>query len=161
MPRAVEHHERLGDELDVDEAAATELDVQAPRGLLAELTLHAVAQLAHLLQIRRGRLGTIEQVPDHASHRPAHARIAADEPRARQRLALPRIRPLPVVASDGVEARGKAAALRAGTQPQVDGEDHAGRRDVAEDRAERLDGAIVEDVGLHRLGPVRPAGVIR
>ena len=160
VPRAMEHHERLGDELDVDEAPAAELDVQAPGGLLAELALHAVAQRAHLLQVRRGRVGTIEQVADHAPHRPAHARIAADEPRARQRLALPGIRPLPVVAADGVEARGKTAPLRAGTQPQVDGKDHAGGRDVAEDRAERLDGAIVEDVGLDRLAPVRPPGVI-
>ena len=103
VSRAVHHHERLRDELDVDEASTAELDVQSPRSLLAELALHAQAQLAHLLQVGRRRLGPVEQVADHAAHRAPHARIAAHEAGARQRLPLPGIRPFPVVTADGVE----------------------------------------------------------
>ena len=159
MPRAVEHHERLGDELDVDEAAAAELDVQAARRLLAELALHAVAQLAHLLQVRRRRVGTVEQVADRAPHRAAQSRVAADEPGARQRLALPGVRPLPVVAPERVEARRRSRCpCEPGRRRRSTGKAMPAAVMSPRSRAERLDGAIVEDVGVDRLAAVGPSG---
>ena len=47
---AVDELQRLGQELDVDQAAAAELHVPAARRLLAQLDLHARAHLADLLE---------------------------------------------------------------------------------------------------------------
>src|SRR6185503_12623880 len=106
---------------------------EAAGRLLPKLALHALAERAHLLEIGRRRLGSVEQAADAPAHRAAEARIAAHEPGARQRLALPRVGPLAVVALERVVAGREAAALGAGAQAQIHREGHAGRGDVAQE----------------------------
>ena len=129
--------------------------MQTPRRLLAELLFHASPELAHLLEVRRRRLGPVDEGLDGPAHGPPEARIAAHEARARQGLALPRVRPFAVVLAKRREARGEAAALGAGTEAQVHGDDHAGRGDVTQDGREGLHGAVVEHVGLDALEAIR------
>src|SRR5206468_584442 len=49
MPLAMRHLYRLGDELHVDQSSSSEFDVQPSGRLLAQLLLHAPAELPHLL----------------------------------------------------------------------------------------------------------------
>src|SRR5262249_27208532 len=111
-------------------------------------------QLAHLLPIGRQCVGAVEEIADRTADKSPRVRIPADQARPRERLALPRIRPLAVVAADSVEARREATALRARAQTEVERESHAGRRDVTERGRERLDSPVVEDVGVHGLRAV-------
>src|SRR5207253_10079189 len=149
---AVDELERLAEELDVDDPAAAVLDVQAPRSLPAELDLHPLAELHDLLEVRAGERAAVDDAgqgrPDAPPERPLPSPgVAAHEPGARERLPLPEVAPVLVVALERRDARREAAARAAGPEPEVHGEDDAGRRDVAEQARQPLDGGRVERVG--------------
>src|SRR5439155_161812 len=99
------------------------------------------------------------------AQRGAHARreprAPQDEPRARERLPLPEVAVLRIVALERGDARREAAPLAAGPEPEVHGERDAGGRDVAERAGQALDGEAVEPRGVDRVAAVGPALVPR
>src|SRR2546430_1886360 len=98
-------------------------------------------------QAARPRAGARAPPPPHATKPP----VAPPEPCAGEGLALPRVGPLAVVLAERLDARGKAAALGARAEPEVNRHDDAGRRHVAQNRREPLHGPIVEHMGLDPL----------
>src|SRR3989454_11158482 len=70
-------------------------------------------------------------------------------------------RSLLIVAFEGGDARGEAASLAAGPEPEVHRERDAGGRDVTERAGQALDGEAVEPRGIDRIATVRSSLVPR
>src|SRR3989454_8721438 len=70
-------------------------------------------------------------------------------------------RSLLIVAFEGGDARGEAASLAAGPEPEVHRERDAGGRDVTERAGQAFDGEAVEPRGVDRIATVRPSLVPR
>src|SRR5687767_3708171 len=132
MAGAVYELQRLREELDVDETAATQLDVVAAARLLAQLHLHASANLPDLLQRCLRQRRAVDHVAQDRAHPAPERAVAQHEAGAREALSLPQIAVLHIVPSQRVHGSGEATALAAGAQAKVHREGDTGRRDVAE-----------------------------
>src|SRR5262249_51489485 len=109
--RAVPELERLGQELDVDETARAVLHVTPTGRLLAQLDLHALAHLRDGLDLAAVERRAVDDATQEPADAAAQRAIAEDQARARERLPLPQITILRVVALGRGEARGEPAAL--------------------------------------------------
>src|SRR5215470_18308290 len=154
MLGAVLELEGLDEELRVDQAAAAELHVQAPRRLLAELELHPRPHLRDLLRPLRPERRAERVLADHRTNASGQAGVAPADPGAREGLALPEVPVLGIVPLRSGHARGEAAALAARTKPKIDRKGDAGGGDVTEVAGQSLDGLAPERVGFDAFGAI-------
>ena len=89
MPGAVRQLEDLGEELDVDQPAGAELEVDAPGALPAQLRFHAAADVVDLRALAGGEPRPEDARLPERHESASQQRVAQNRARPDERLALP------------------------------------------------------------------------
>ena len=156
--QAVDELEQLHRELDVADAAGTELDLVRDLGR-RDVLGHPLAHPLHAVDEVLARRARPDLRLDGAHVRVAELGIPGDRPRLQQRLELPALRPAVVVRQVRIERAHERALLALGPQVRVDLPQR--RLDLdAGDAAHRLHGQPGRDVDDAALADVLEDGVV-